>query len=143
MLEAGAETASEMGYYESPKEKVQIGPFRVHPDRRRGLEALMIFWRFEAPAKGDDPKKIDLTHVADRLVAVGLDGAFEEILRELGLEQMPVTDSQWVRFEAALQSRMQEALDAADLDHLPRTKEELQRFADAARKIAGRVKLSK
>jgi hypothetical protein len=94
------------GYYESPKKKAVIGPFRVETEIRRGLEALMQLWRLEALAKGDDPKSIDLTHVASRLIAVGLDGAFEEILQESNLERMPVSEVEWGRFEAALQKRL-------------------------------------
>lgn len=106
MLDAGAQTESEMGYYEPPKRKVQIGPFRVDPDIRRGLEALVQLWRVEAQAKGDDPKDFDLTYTATRLLTVGLDGAFAEILQEIGLERMPITEGEWERFQAALQKRL-------------------------------------
>lgn len=108
MLDAGAQSQSEMpgGYYESPKKKVTIGPFRVEPDIRRGLEALTQLWKFEAPAKGDSPKSIDLTHTASRLLSVGLDGAFEDLLQEIGLERMPVSESEWERFEAALKKKL-------------------------------------
>lgn len=100
--------ADDVRYYE-PQEKerkVQLN-LRVEESIRRGLDMLVRLWKVYAKARGEDPGDVDLTFVIRRLLRVGLDGAFAEVLAEAKLERMPATDAEWQRFEKTLEKMAQ------------------------------------
>lgn len=98
------EVQDDVRYYEpeAKERKVQLN-LRVEESLRRGLDSLVRLWRVYAKARGEDPADVDLTFVVRRLLLVGLDGAFGEVLTEAKLERMPSTDDEWRRFERSLE----------------------------------------
>lgn len=99
----GEVSADDVRYYEAPEEKKVNLNLRVEESIRRGLESLVRLWKLYAKARGEDPDNVDLTFVIKRLLRVGLDGAFGEVLAEAKLERMPNTDAEWARFEKTLE----------------------------------------
>lgn len=97
-----------MDLYGSPRKRKRRSPatFRPSANLERGINALMMLWKAEAPARGDKPEEITFSHVLSRLLGVGLDGAFEEIKKDAGLKRMPESDAEWEQFDQALGRRL-------------------------------------
>ncbi len=108
MLQAGVSSEIDLDLYGPPKKRKVRSPtsFRIHPDLERGIEALIELWKVEASQRGDDPEKITKSHVVNRLLRVGLDGAFEGVKKDAGLKALPESDAEWQTFEAALKKRL-------------------------------------
>ncbi|GMV19051.1 MAG: hypothetical protein AMXMBFR56_72750 [Polyangiaceae bacterium] len=101
--------SDDVKYYEpEPRErKVQLN-LRVEESLRRGLDSLVQLWKVYAKARGDDPADVDLTFVIRRLLLVGIQGAFGEVLAEAKLDAMPVSDAEWARFEKSLEKMVRD-----------------------------------
>lgn len=108
MFEAGGSSEIDVDLYGSPKKGGRKAPksFRIAPNLQKGLDALQRLWRVEAIARGDDPDKITSSHVVNRLLAVGLDGAFEGVKKDAGLKDFPVSDAEWSAFDQVLERRL-------------------------------------
>ena len=111
MLHAGVSSEIDLDLYGPPRKRKVRSPtsFRIHPDLERGIEALNELWKIEAKERGDDPAKINKSHVVNRLLRVGLDGAFEGVKKDAGLKALPESEAEWQVFEAALKKRISKA----------------------------------
>lgn len=104
--DAGSDGGSPVRYYDAPEGPTSQLNLRIEPSLRGGLEALARFWRAIARAQGrpvEAVEAITVSHVAKRLLTVGLDGAFAEGLSDAGLEALPQTDAEWRRLEQSLE----------------------------------------
>jgi hypothetical protein len=108
MLQTGGSSETDLDWYGSPKKPKRRSPtsFRLASDLERGIDLLIGLWKLEAEDRGDAPDKINRSHVVNRLLRVGLDGAFEGIKKDAGLKQMPSSESEWEQFEQAFQRRL-------------------------------------
>lgn len=71
-------TDEDVALYEPPERKVQLSA-RIPAEVREGLDEVVRLWKVYAEARGDNPEKIDLTHVLVRMLRVGTDQAFAEV----------------------------------------------------------------
>lgn len=105
----------EQKYFQPPdKARVLLG-FKVPATLRESLDALVKLWQLRQRLEKsrsiakDEPKRakmiqaavdeIDLTYVCNRLLAVGLDGAWGQLLDAAGLERVPATEEEWEQLE--------------------------------------------
>ena len=88
----------DMAIYEVPPAKkppVAIN-VRVEPDLRDGLEDVVRLWKVMAEARGDEASVVELSYVARRLWAVGVDQAFGEV------GGRPRDEAGWAKLEAEI-----------------------------------------
>lgn len=89
-------------YWKAPPRKRVLLTTRQPEDVRAGLETVRELWRLRAELNGDDADAIDLTYVVERLLRVGIDGAWGQALEAAGLEHVPSTPEEWQRLRRAL-----------------------------------------
>lgn len=90
-------------YWKAPPRKRVLLTTRQPEDVRAGLETVRELWRLRAELNGDDADAIDLTYVVERLLRVGIDGAWGQALHAAGLERVPSTPEEWQRLRKSLQ----------------------------------------
>lgn len=89
------DVAEEMTRYVAP-EKAWMLRLRSTESFKLKLEALIRLWKAHATARGDDPEKIDISHVVRNVLEDGIAAAFKEY------KGIPETEEQWKAIEAAI-----------------------------------------
>ena len=90
-------------YWKAPPRKRVLLTTRQPEDVRAGLETVRELWRLRAELNGDDADAIDLTYVVERLLRVGIDGAWGQALHAAGLEHVPQTPEDWQKLRKGLE----------------------------------------
>lgn len=90
-----------MDYFEPPEKRIQLN-FRVRASLKAQLQDVVRLWKIMAMARGTEPEDIDLTYVAERLLKVGVEGTWAQVLSFAGLDGMPKTDEDWTKLERAI-----------------------------------------
>lgn len=110
-------------YLDLPEKRVPLN-FRVPASLKRDLQAIMDTWQWMAEARADaeaeaskkpdaeakarDVKDVDLTFVCERLLRIGLEGAWAQMGQRAGLEGMPSSPSEWDRLRKSIVKRAKE-----------------------------------
>jgi hypothetical protein len=92
-------------YWKAPPRKRVLLTTRQPEDVRSGLETVRELWRLRAELNGDDADAIDLTFVVERLLRVGIDGAWGQALHAAGLKHIPHTPEEWQQLRKALAAK--------------------------------------
>ena len=92
-------------YWKAPPRKRVLLTTRQPEDVRAGLETVRELWRLRAELNGDDADAIDLTYVVERLLRVGIDGAWGQALHASGLKHIPRTPEEWQQLRKALSAK--------------------------------------
>lgn len=92
-------------YWKAPPRKRVLLTTRQPEDVRAGLETVRELWRLRAELNGDDADAIDLTYVVERLLRVGIDGAWGQALHAAGLERIPSTPEEWQQLRKGLSAK--------------------------------------
>jgi hypothetical protein len=93
-----------MDYFELPERRVPLN-FRVPETLKLHLQAVVRLWKLMAKARGKDAaflKSIDMTHVCERLLKVGVDGVWAKAGEMAGLQGMPTSEDDWDALERAI-----------------------------------------
>jgi hypothetical protein len=93
-------------YWKAPPRKRVLLTTRQPEDVRAGLETVRELWRLRAELNGDDADAIDLTFVVERLLRVGIDGAWGQALHAAGLEHIPRTPEEWQQLRKGLTAKV-------------------------------------
>lgn len=88
-------------YFEMPEKKVVLS-VRVSEGLKEQLLLVVELWQALAEAKGGDPESINLTHVVERLLRVGVDGTWGQVGHLAGLDGMPRTAEEMAKLKAAI-----------------------------------------
>lgn len=86
-------------YFDMPPEKRVPMNMRIPASLRAHLEAILELWKVVAETQGLDPDALDLTYVVERLLRVGVDGAWAQAAKEAGIEGTPKTPVEIERFK--------------------------------------------
>jgi hypothetical protein len=89
-------------YWKAPPRKRVLLTTRQPEEVRAGLETVCELWRLRAELNGDEADAIDLTYVVERLLRVGIDGAWGQALHAAGLERVPSTPEEWQQLRKGL-----------------------------------------
>lgn len=93
-------------YFELPDKPVQLSA-KIPSSTKRLLEVVRRIWQIQARARGADEKTvagIDMTHVVQRLLKIGGEGALGEVLERAKLRHLPQSDADWDAIEAAIRA---------------------------------------
>ena len=82
----------DVAYFEVPDRKVQTA-VRLPKSLLEQLDGVVRLWRAMAEARGEGSESVDRAYVINRLLRVGVDGAFAEV----GGYPVDATDDAWER----------------------------------------------
>ena len=90
-----------------PERRVPLN-FRVPESLKEQLHSVVDLWKIMARARGRDPKPIDMTHVCESLLKIGLDAVWAQVGQMAGLDGMPKSKDEWAALEKAIVKRVKE-----------------------------------
>jgi hypothetical protein len=88
-------------YYKRREKSAQLN-VRIPESLKAALEEVVRLWRAQAIVDGDPPDDMTLTYVVERLLTVGVEGAWGEKLTDAGLKAVPKTDEEWAQLERSM-----------------------------------------